>query len=242
VFVWRDDVIKQAIRAKIREAIEASAREVQREAVRLAPKRRVLKGMRRARTRKLSGGELRAERSVRKRLGLATSGPIFTTVESNRASRPSNAYLRGAGRRPQSPANDDDSLRTRGRALRGRLNAYGRRAVLGPRIENPEYRGTYKDQARIKAIKASNSAWFRNAGSGKWQLGGRLKGEIRYSIEEEKHKIKATIISPTYYAKYVEFGTRRSRAQPFLRPALAKERRNLRRRIEGRLRNLGAPR
>jgi HK97 gp10 family phage protein len=29
------------------------------------------------------------------------------------------------------------------------------------------------------------------------------------------------------YAKYVEFGTRRSRAQPFLRPALARAREEL---------------
>jgi HK97 gp10 family phage protein len=35
-------------------------------------------------------------------------------------------------------------------------------------------------------------------------------------------------VSPTPYAKYVEFGTRRSRAQPYLRPALAQVRESFR--------------
>lgn len=55
----------------------------------------------------------------------------------------------------------------------------------------------------------------------KGHLGGRLRGEIdKGEVEQEKERATIEVISPTAYAKYQEFGTRRHPAHPFLRPAL----------------------
>jgi HK97 gp10 family phage protein len=51
-------------------------------------------------------------------------------------------------------------------------------------------------------------------------IGGRLRGEI-YAKAPSVSGLQAEswVISPTPYAKYMEFGTRHNRAFPFLRPA-----------------------
>jgi HK97 gp10 family phage protein len=72
-------------------------------------------------------------------------------------------------------------------------------------------------------------------------LGGALKRSIELvEATNRGSKIKAKVSAgndEVDYAKYVEFGTRRSRAQPFLRPALARAREelipNVRREIRG---------
>ena len=52
------------------------------------------------------------------------------------------------------------------------------------------------------------------------QLGGRLRREIHATrVKIEERLIRAQIISPTPYAKYMEFGTRHNAAHPYLRPA-----------------------
>ena len=56
-------------------------------------------------------------------------------------------------------------------------------------------------------------------------VGGRLRGEI--FVQPAKlsgSKAEAWVISPTPYAKYMEFGTRHNRAHPYLRPALEESR------------------
>ena len=54
-------------------------------------------------------------------------------------------------------------------------------------------------------------------------LGGRLRGEIRSHpvAGAESNKMRIDIISPTAYARYVEFPTTRTAAQPYMRPTLA---------------------
>ena len=68
-----------------------------------------------------------------------------------------------------------------------------------------------------------------NFGSGaNVTVGGRLRGEIR--AEPAKltgNGAEAWVISPTPYAKYMEFGSRHNRAHPFLRPALEESRQDL---------------
>lgn len=61
------------------------------------------------------------------------------------------------------------------------------------------------------------------------RVGGRLRGELRIR-GPEKHSGSwwMYVESPTPYAPYQEFGTRRHRAQPFLRPALYESRNVLR--------------
>lgn len=69
-------------------------------------------------------------------------------------------------------------------------------------------------------------------GPGGTTLGGRLRGEIRVVPAEGRGpRWVAKVVSPTRYAKYVEFGTRHSRAQPFLRPALSQVRESFRGRM-----------
>lgn len=75
-------------------------------------------------------------------------------------------------------------------------------------------------------------ATFRRPG-GRSTLGGRLRGEIHVDPAEGGGPTwVAKVVSPTPYAKYVEFGTRRSRAQPYLRPALSQVRESFRTRMK----------
>jgi len=63
-------------------------------------------------------------------------------------------------------------------------------------------------------------------------LGGRLRGEIHVQPAEGGGTRWVTaVVSPTRYAKYVEFGTRHNRAQPYLRPALNEVRESFRDRM-----------
>jgi HK97 gp10 family phage protein len=49
---------------------------------------------------------------------------------------------------------------------------------------------------------------------------GRLRSSIDNDLGRDDRGLVARIGSDVVYAPYVEFGTRRMRAQPFLRPAL----------------------
>lgn len=49
---------------------------------------------------------------------------------------------------------------------------------------------------------------------------GRLRASISYRLGIDMDGVYAVIGTDVHYAKYVEFGTRFMRAQPFLRPAL----------------------
>lgn len=68
-----------------------------------------------------------------------------------------------------------------------------------------------------------------NFGSvGNVTVGGRLRGEIRpVEAKMAGDKAEAWVISPTPYAKYMEFGSRHNRAHPFLRPALEESRQDI---------------
>lgn len=81
--------------------------------------------------------------------------------------------------------------------------------------------------ARGRNELKSGRANYTSAGG--TTLGGRLRGEIhRVPAEGGGSRWTAKVVSPTRYAKYVEFGTRHSRAQPYLRPALAQVRESFR--------------
>jgi HK97 gp10 family phage protein len=45
---------------------------------------------------------------------------------------------------------------------------------------------------------------------------GRLRNSITYTVADGQ----LTVMATAPYAKYVEFGTRRARAQPYIRPAI----------------------
>jgi HK97 gp10 family phage protein len=70
------------------------------------------------------------------------------------------------------------------------------------------------------------------SGSGGTTLGGRLRGEIHMVPAEGAGPTwVARVVSPTAYAKYVEFGTRHARKQPYMRPALSQVRESFRARM-----------
>jgi HK97 gp10 family phage protein len=55
----------------------------------------------------------------------------------------------------------------------------------------------------------------------KGHIGGRLRGQIvAVPAKGSKSRFVAQVISPTPYAKYMEFGTVHNAAHPYLRPAL----------------------
>lgn len=57
--------------------------------------------------------------------------------------------------------------------------------------------------------------------TGAMSLGGRLRSEIyRTEVKKTGSKIYGDVVSPTFYARYQEYGTSRHRAQPYMRPAL----------------------
>jgi len=67
---------------------------------------------------------------------------------------------------------------------------------------------------------------------GRTTLGGRLRGEIHAVPARGGPTWVAKVVSPTPYAKYVEFGTRHARSQPYMRPALAQVRESFRKRMQ----------
>ena len=79
------------------------------------------------------------------------------------------------------------------------------------------------DQAKFLAGRSKGTtALSKNPASiYEGRLGGRLKGEMYVQrAQPEDNGFAGYVVSPTPYAKYVEFGTRYAAAQPYLRPAL----------------------
>lgn len=52
---------------------------------------------------------------------------------------------------------------------------------------------------------------------------GRLRASIHTTISIQSRAVTATVSTPVHYAPYVELGTRRMRAKPYLVPALERE-------------------
>lgn len=50
---------------------------------------------------------------------------------------------------------------------------------------------------------------------------GRLRASITNTVEQDGDGVLVTVYSDVEYAPYLETGTRRQQAQPYLRPALA---------------------
>lgn len=74
-------------------------------------------------------------------------------------------------------------------------------------------------------VRSGRARYHSVREGGEATIGGRLRGEIRVvSAKRVGSMATAEVISPTKYAKYMEFGTRHNRAHPFLRPALEESR------------------
>jgi HK97 gp10 family phage protein len=188
----------------LEEAVERSAELALNEAKGLAPVRRVVKGDRRGKTRRLTIAERKSEAGIRRKLGINVGTAQIQTQAEDRRNRsvPSNPFLRARSKRPfRSPPPE---VRVAGRGFAAKAGA------------NLSSRGVWE-------LKSGRAVYRTTAG--RLTLGGRLRGDLKVEQESGPPIVKYWLGSPTPYAKYVEFGTRRSRAQPFLRPALALVRR-----------------
>lgn len=222
------------------EVINSTLQMAYAEAERLVPVRKVFKGSKQItntrRARFLTRNEAKAEQAVRRQLGLASTlreiQQVQTLKEPTRQTRvSSNPFLR-VPRKINQPEGDRTlhrSKMTGGFVLAsgGRtLNSRGRWELRHAHIPGP----------RSAAYEFVNPRTHRRQTT----LGGRLKGEIRVEPAEfEGKQLIGRLVSPTYYARYVEFGTRHAAAQPYMRPALAKVRENFARQMQQAIRERG---
>lgn len=181
-------------------------------------------------TRFMNLEEALGESLLRRRLGLPSA---FTTTRSGR---------RAAGSQSPVRTTDFGSYRSKDRANPS-IDDDERRALV--KVQGRNRIGTFEDvlvkdefgrDFRVSQAKVNEAAESDLSSRGRYEL-GRARGEtlggaLRRSVDLQRatpggRKIKAKVVAGNKdvdYAKYVEFGTRRSRAQPFLRPALARAR------------------
>lgn len=187
-----------------------------------APVRKVFRGHRGTATLQTTE-EAAAETAVRSRLGLAP-GPVRT--QRTPAARVHEFGPRRLLFSPQLPAFDVSSRRFR--AASGRfISRQGFRATQPLHsILQFDTELTARGRYELKTGRANVRV------GGRTYLGGRLRSEITSVAASEGPVFTGAVISPTPYAKYVEFGTRHNRAQPYLRPALANVRTSFRERLQ----------
>lgn len=217
--------IMDRVQAGVTAAVEATAKAIADDAKSRAPVRKIFAGDR-GRATLQSVEEVAAETALRSRLGLSP-GPV-------RTQRTPAARVHGFGPRrllasPILPAFDPRAHRFRGAQGAFTSRANFRQTQPGQlRFDTPlTARGRYE----VKTGRANITL-----GAGKSYVGGRLRSEIYATPAAGSVRITAKVVSPTPYAKYVEFGTRHNRAQPYLRPAVAAQRDAFRARVAGALR------
>lgn len=85
-------------------------------------------------------------------------------------------------------------------------------------------------------IKVTALAIERNAKQKAPLDTGRLRGSITHNFSESMGGVEADIGTNVEYANYIEYGTRKRAAKPFLNPAFNEETQDLERRIEAAIR------
>lgn len=208
-------------------------------------------------TRTLSLQEARSESSVRKRLGL---GSAFTDPMGNQRKTPQiQTTLFPGNYRSRNRANDYRSMdrRTYGR-VGGKSELHlvdvQRGMIMGtkglvPYSVNKITPGSIERESDLSARGEYERKVGRALQKGKGEEPDTLGGALRRTVQDGfaraipgGKRITATIgagSDKVKYAKYVEFGTSRARAQPFLRPALAQAREELMQSVLGHLKSLG---
>ena len=222
--------------------VRESAEDMEKIALKLVPVRKVFREGRknvhsrvfaeqriqgRQETRPLSLEEALAESVTRRRLGLASAFPETTTGRRIPRSQP---LVR--------TATSTDGSRTFHRANRGgpdenrevfRINGQNRLVTLTEVFDDRGFSLGHRPEVDVAAERRlsarGRSELRRSTGS---QLGGALKRSIElHEPVLTRNRITQYVTAgdeDAPYAKYVEFGTRRSRAQPFMRPAKAQAR------------------
>jgi len=204
-------------------AVNATLIEVTESAKERAPVRKVFKGSK-GRASLQSIEEAAAETAIRSRLGL-TPGRVRT--QRSPAARVNAFGPRRLLARPGLPAFDVSTSRYRsssGRfisaaSFRSQQPLNGRLRFNTPTTS----RGRYEIRTGRANIRIGGQTF----------VGGRLRSEITYTAASVNGGlVTGSVISPTPYAKYVEFGTRHARAQSYLRPAFRAQRAAFRSRLQ----------
>ncbi len=171
--------------------LEDSAETVAARARRLAPVRHLFAETR-FHIRFKSASEMEADRGIRVRLGLSVEGS---------PDNPSPKII--YGRRP--PVHFRSRRLAAADALLANYEADNDEGPL-----SLDKRGAYEVRSRRAQFTT-----FEHA-----HIGGRLRGEIHPTkAVVSGRRAEAWVISPTPYAKYMEFGTVHNAAHPYLRPA-----------------------
>lgn len=202
-----------AIAANVKSAaiasLNQSARVVMERARSKAPVRNIFDGGRR-KVRFRTSAEVLADRRVfRQFMAGSPFRPELIAPPSRRAGTSTPSYARttlGTGRAANTSFTD--TANTWAASSRRRL-----RGVDGLRYKVATMNLHARGRSEVKTGRADY----------KGRVGGRLRGEIRM-VPATRMAPQARVISPTPYARYQEFGTRRHAAQPFLRPALRESR------------------
>lgn len=222
--------ILDAVRRGLEEAVEDAADRVAADATRRAPIRKVFKEAKgyRRRTRSLTDAE--------RNLAIKRATAYYANDEFKM--RRSIAHLRYYARvrvPDRSSANNADvsrASRQLGIVKRGRFTASEQAAGTtrnrrggfdpGPALKSKlTARGRYE----VRNGRAIHSEASKAGTLQRVQIGGALKASIGPTPVHETGKgVEAGVEAAIRYAKYVEFPTIRTAAQPFLLPALAQER------------------
>lgn len=203
--------MKRRVRMAGMSAVNSAAKEVESQAKKYAPIRKIFTGGSRM-TRMKTLGEYMKDRKTRARLGLAPDvdflhgddpgNPRARFRMVNRTTVPTGPGMSGYG----------DNMNMDKPTWRKRVSPGGPLPPRAMKRLNPQ--GKYE-------VKSGRADY-------KGRVGGRLRGEIHtVPATTSDGLVIARVVAPTPYAKYQEFGTRRHAAQPFLRPALREKRQEL---------------
>jgi len=218
--------VQEEILAAIEQAVSDIADRGERYAKRLAPRRQVSYATRNAAPRLLTAVERRrlpafVTRDLTKAQVLSLRTTDFRRRRKQELEAPEvledvgTRRMAGTGAIRLADQSQEHLLNARGRDELRRRDAnralYSRSAVglSAARV------------ARTRDIAGRAQASRDITGVNKATLGGRLRGEIKaVAISKRGGRIRYDIISPTPYAKFVEFPTTRTAAQPYMRPTL----------------------
>lgn len=206
-------------------------------------------GLRRGqRARTLSFAESNEEEAMRRTFGEASSPTGQRTVGRKAPANLNNPYLRRAATRRGNPNSFAPFLLERGTSKKDveearkifaeqRARGFGKNQRLEEDFERSapvrggrEIRGGRLTSKRAQAsLSARGRAELRSGranftdSAGVTTLGGRLRKEIGIARPTLQGTIiKGSVVSPTPYARFQEFGTRHNKATPYMRPAVLK--------------------
>lgn len=185
--------------------------------------------MGRQEVRTLSLEEALGESVMRRRLGLPSAFPTDAGgrrqlgIQSTVRTAQFGAFGAPGSYRSKARSNPSEDFRTREVARISGVNRLVRREDI-PGLPGAQH--LVADTKAESELSGRGRAELRRADQ---TLGGALKKSIKLHTATMSRggRIKARVSAgggEVDYAKYVEYGTRRSRAQPFLRPALAQAR------------------